>query len=101
MLQYSPPDHQKPLTIEEEQTYIRIFEGTSPPHFFPKYVQDILIISEISYQSNLHGINATLKREKKLPISPLIYFWNFGINTYKTYREQSKLILEFISSGLV
>ena len=53
-----------------------------------KHVLDILFISEIGCQSILHGINATLNKEKKkLLISKLIYIRHFGIDGFKIVRE--------------
>ena len=81
--------------IEEDYTYIIIFGVVVPRHIFPKYVLDTLFIFEIAYQSILHGVNATLKREKKkLLIPKLLYIGNFSINNFKIAKEKAQLMHE-------
>ena len=46
----------------------------SLPISFPKFVTDKVVLQEIVYQTYIHGIRATLEKEKKAtwPLLPLI-----------------------------
>jgi hypothetical protein len=49
----------------EYNTYLRIYKATKAPHFLPRFIPDKLVLQEISYQTMIHGVGATLYRDKK------------------------------------
>ena len=46
--------------------YIRISGSTKPPHWLRHLVPDTLLIEEISYQTYVNGVAASLHRNKKV-----------------------------------
>ena len=54
--------------------YIRISSSTKPPYPLPHLVPDTLFLQEISYQTYVNGVDASLHRNKKgiWPPFPLI-----------------------------
>ena len=54
--------------------YIRIARSTKPPRWLPHFVPDSLLLQEISYQTFIHGVAASLHKNKKgiWPQFPLI-----------------------------
>jgi hypothetical protein len=49
----------------EYGTYIRIYGATKAPHLLPKFFLDKLVLQDIAYQMVIHGVGATLYRDKK------------------------------------
>lgn len=47
------------------RVYIRISGSTKPPHWLPHPVPDSLLLQEISYQTYVNGVAASLHRSKK------------------------------------
>ena len=45
--------------------YIKILGSTKPPHWLPHVVPDTLLLQEISYQTHVNGVVASLHRKKK------------------------------------
>ena len=45
--------------------YIIISRSTKPPHWLPHFVPDALLLQEISYQTFVNGVAASLHRNKK------------------------------------
>ena len=45
--------------------YIKISGSTNPPHWFPHFVPDTLLIQDISYQTYVNGVATSLHRNKK------------------------------------
>jgi hypothetical protein len=51
---------------------IRISGSTKPPHWLPHFVPDALLLHEISFQTFVNGVAASLHRNKKgIPESSL------------------------------
>ena len=48
-----------------EGVYIRIYGSTKPPHSLPNFVLDTLLLQEISYQTYVNCVAASLHRNKK------------------------------------
>lgn len=59
--------------VNEDSTYLKIYETTKASHLLPRFVPDILVLKEVAYQTILHVLNASLiKDENKLcPTYPL------------------------------
>jgi hypothetical protein len=55
----------------EYGTYLRIYRATKAPHFLPNFIPDKLVLQEIAYQTIVHGVGATLYRDKKAIWPPL------------------------------
>ena len=57
-----------------DRVYIRIAGSTNRPHWLPHLVPDTLLLQEISYQTYVNGVAASLHRNKKglWPPFPLI-----------------------------
>ena len=57
-----------------DEVYISIAGSTNPPHWLPHLVPDSLLLQEISYQTYVNGVAASLHRNKKglWPPFPLI-----------------------------
>jgi hypothetical protein len=49
------------LYIEENFSYIRVFECSVPPHSLPKFLPYQLVCREVAYQTVIGGINKELK----------------------------------------
>ena len=47
------------------EVYIRILGSTKPPHWLPHFVLDTLLLQDISYQTFVNGVGASLYRNKK------------------------------------
>ena len=47
------------------RVYIRIAGSTKPPHWLPDFVPDSLLLQEITYQTFMNGVVASLHRHKK------------------------------------
>lgn len=45
--------------------YIRIAGSTKPPHWLPQFVPDSFLLQEISYQTFVNGVAASLHKHKK------------------------------------
>ena len=45
--------------------YIRILGSIKAPHWLPHFVLDTLLLQEISYQSYVNGVVASLQKAKK------------------------------------
>jgi hypothetical protein len=45
--------------------YIKIVGSTNPPHWLPHFVPDSLLLQEISYQTFVKGVAASLHKYKK------------------------------------
>ena len=45
--------------------YIRISGSTKPPHCLPHFLPDSLLLQDISYQTFVNGVAASLHRNKK------------------------------------
>ena len=45
--------------------YIRISSSTKPPHWFPHFIPDTMLLQEIAYQTYMNGVVASLCRNKK------------------------------------
>ena len=54
--------------------YIRIGGSTKPPHWFPLFVPNSLLLQEISYHTFVNGVVASLHKHKKglWPLFPLM-----------------------------
>ena len=54
--------------------YIRISDSTKPSHWLPHLLPDSLLLQEVSYQTYVNGVAASLHRNKKglWPLFPLI-----------------------------
>ena len=65
------------------RVYIKISGSTKPPHWFPHFVPDTLLLQEISYQTFVNGVATSLHRNKKgiwpqfLLITPVCKIENF------------------------
>ena len=59
--------------------YIRISGSTKALHWFPHFVPDTLLLQEISYQTYMHGVVASLHKSKKCLWPPFPYPWDFII----------------------
>jgi hypothetical protein len=65
------------------EMYIRIAGRTKPPHWLPHFVPDSLLLQEISYQTFINGVAASLHQHKKgiwlqfLLITPMGKIENF------------------------
>ena len=59
------------MTLDE--VYIKIVGRTKPLHWLPHIVPDTLLLQEISYQTYVNGVAASLHRNKKglWPLFPL------------------------------
>jgi hypothetical protein len=57
-----------------DKVYIRIDGRKNPLHCLPRLVPDTLLLQEISYQTYVNGVDASLHRNKKgiWPLFPLI-----------------------------
>jgi hypothetical protein len=51
--------------LKEDHTYLRIYGVTAPPDLLPKYITNILVLGEITYQTILRGFNASLAKESR------------------------------------
>ena len=62
------------LYMTPDGVYIRIAGSTKPPHWLPHLVPDSLLLQEISYQTFVNGVPASLHRNNKglWPQFPLI-----------------------------
>jgi hypothetical protein len=47
------------------EVYIIIAGSTKPPYWLPHFVPDSLLLWEISYQTFVNGVAASLHRKKK------------------------------------
>jgi hypothetical protein len=59
------------LYLLEHGTYIRVYGATKAPHFLPRFVPNNLVLQEVEYQITIHGVGATLYRDKKAIFPPL------------------------------
>jgi hypothetical protein len=73
--------------LEDNFTYIKIYDETMSPHIFPKYVQHRLDVGEISSQTILQGFNTTFIIEKKV-IPYGIVLGNYFIMDPKHVRKE-------------
>jgi len=71
--------------VLEHRTYIKIYGSTKPPHFFPRFVLDKLVLQEVAYHTLVHRVGAALTRDKKLPGSPMSFY--VGSYSFKDGRE--------------
>jgi hypothetical protein len=83
--------------LQEDCTYLRIYGVTIPPHLFPKYVSNRLILGEISYQTILQGFNATLAKDvrKRTFIPYNMYIGHYGLMNSKQARHEANTMLEY------
>ena len=51
--------------MTREGVYIKLFGKTKVPHWLPHFVLDTLLLQEISYQTYVNGMAASLHRNKK------------------------------------
>jgi hypothetical protein len=51
--------------LMEHGTYISVYIATKSPHLIPRFVPEILMLQEITYQTMIHGVGATLYHDKK------------------------------------
>jgi adenosine deaminase len=79
--------------------YIRIAGSTKPPHWLPHFVPDSMLLQEISYQTFINGVVASLHKHKKgiwpqiLLITPVRKIENFKqakeeVNILSSYKFQ-------------
>ena len=47
------------------KVYIRIVGSTKPPYWLPHFVPDSLLLQEVSYQTFINGVAASLHKHKK------------------------------------
>jgi hypothetical protein len=83
----------------EYGTYLRIYGATKSPHFLPKFILDRLVLQEIAYQTIIHGVGATLYRDKK-SIWPPLPLW-VGSYSFKDIKEAQDKVntLEYFHFG--
>lgn len=55
----------------DEGCYLRIYGCSRPPHIFPHYVTDKMVLLEIAYQNLIDGASHTLSVNKKSVWPPL------------------------------
>ena len=69
--------------------YMRIAGSTKPPHWLPHFVPHSLLLQEISYQTFINGVVASLHKHKKgiWPQFPLITLVG-KIEKFKQAREE-------------
>jgi DNA segregation ATPase FtsK/SpoIIIE-like protein len=71
--------------VLENETYIRIYGSTKPPHVLPKFVPDKLVLQEVAYHTLVHGVGASLSKYKKLSWPPLPFY--VGSYSFKNSKE--------------
>ena len=77
--------------------YIRISGSTKAPHQLPHFVPDTMLLQDISYQTYLNGVTASLHKAKKglwppLPLSVRVH----KIGNFKQAKEQVGILSFFI-----
>jgi hypothetical protein len=81
---------------------IKISGSTKAPHWFPHFVQDTLLLSEISYQTYVNGVAASLHKAKKgiwphFPLSTGVY----KIENFKQAKEEFSILSSFIFKEVI
>ena len=76
--------------------YIKISDSTKAPHWVPHFVPDNLLLQEISYQTYVNGVLASLHRNKKglwpsFPLSTKV----FKIENFKQDKDEVGILSSF------
>jgi hypothetical protein len=76
-------------------TYIRVYGSTGAPHLFPYFVQDHLLMREISYQTMGTGVTSLLlSNSKKLwPLFP-VHIGNYSLSNGPHARKEAETLQE-------
>ena len=79
-----------------DEVYIGISSSTMPLHWLPHLVPDSLLIQEISYQTYVNGVAASLHRNKKglWPLFPLITLVCM-IENFKQAKEEVNVLASY------
>jgi hypothetical protein len=81
---------------EKYYNYIRMYGATIYPHLLPKFVPNRLVLREITYQTILHGFNASLIKDKlKNFIHYSLLIRNYSIINSTFSIMESQAILEY------
>jgi hypothetical protein len=76
--------------------YLRIYGATKAPHFLPKFIPDKLVLQEISYQTVVHGVGATLYRDKKAIWPPLpLWVGSYSFKDVKEAQDEVDILTSF------
>ena len=76
--------------------YIIISRSTKAPHWIPHFVPDTLLLQEISYQTYVNGVDASLHRNKKghwppFPLSTKVC----KIENFETAKDEVGILTSF------
>ena len=78
------------------RVYIRIAGSTKPPHWLPHFVLDSFLLQEIAYQTFIHGVAASLHKQKKgiWPQFPLITLV-CKIENFKQAKDEANILSSY------
>jgi hypothetical protein len=79
-----------------DRMYIRIVGSTKPPHWLPHLVPDNMLLQEISYQTYVNGVAASLHQNKKgiWPLFLLITQF-FKIKNFKQAKNEVGVLTSY------
>jgi hypothetical protein len=82
--------------LMEHGTYIRVYGATKSPHLLPRFVPDILVLQEITYQTVIHGVRDSLYRDKKSIWPPLpLWVGSYSFRSIKQAQVEVDMLLSF------
>ena len=78
------------------RVYIRIVGSTKPPHWIPHFVPDSLLLQEVSYQTFINGVAASLHKHNNgiWPQFPLITLVG-KIENFKQAKEEVNILSSY------
>lgn len=82
--------------MTSDGVYIRISGSIKAPHWLPHFVPDTLLLQEISYQTDVNGVAASLHKDKKglwppFTLSTTVY----KIENIKQAKEEVSVLSSF------
>jgi hypothetical protein len=82
--------------VIDKGTYIRVFRAIKAPHVLPKFISDKLALQEVAYQTFVHGVGASLARDKKSLWPPLpFHVGSYGFKDVKEAVAKAEILVTF------
>jgi hypothetical protein len=82
--------------LMEHDTYIRIYGMIKPPHLFPRFVPNKLVLQEVAYQTIIHGVIEMLYISNKFIWPPLpLYIGNYFFENTKQAQIEVDILLSY------
>jgi hypothetical protein len=77
-------------------TYIRVYGAMKSPYFLPRFVPEKLVLQEVAYQTNIHGVGGMLYQGKKETWPPLpLYVKIYSFSNTNQAQEELNTLLSY------